>query len=145
VPTYIGEQGLMRTGSDLAELRAALRADDAGAVLDLYRGDFAPGVDLEEVNVEREQLRRQVAQLLLRAAGGAGAQQAEVMLARVLELDPLDEAALQQMLRLWVATGRRARAVEAYERFRQMLGEQIGARPLPATRAALDAPTGSDS
>jgi len=42
--------------------------------------------------------------------------------------------------RLLVASGRRARAVEAFERFRQLLGEQIGARPLPATRAALDVP-----
>jgi DNA-binding SARP family transcriptional activator len=138
VPTYLGEQGLLRTGSDLAELRAALRAEDAGAVLLLYRGDLAPGVDLEDVNAEREQVRRQVTQLLLRAARAADAPQAEALLARVLELDPLDEAALQQMLRLWVASGRRARAVQAYERFRQMLGEQIGARPLPATRAALD-------
>lgn len=142
VPTYIDEQGLMRASSDLVELRAALRAEDAGAVWLLYRGDLAPGVDLEDVNAEREQIRRQVTQMLLRAAHGAGAQQAEAMLARVLELDPLDEAALQQMLRLLVASGRRARAVEAYERFRQMLGEQIGARPLPATRAALDAQTG---
>jgi len=131
---------LQRAQSDFGDLQAALRANDAGKVLLLYRGDLAPGVDLADIDARREQIRHQVTLLLSRAARTVDAQQAEAMLARVLELDPLDEAALQQMLRLLVASGRRARAVEAFERFRQLLGEQIGARPLPATRAALDVP-----
>ena len=139
VATYLGGQGLLHVQTDLAELQAALRASDAAAVLRLYRGDLAPGVDLPLVDVERQRLRRQVTQLLSNAAHRAGAQQAEALFARVLELDPLDEAALQQMLRLLVASGRRARAVQAFEQFRQLLGEEVGARPLPATRAALDA------
>lgn len=142
VAAYLGEQGLLRTQTDLAELQAALRANDASAVLRLYRGDLAPGVSLPVVDAEREPIRHQVIRVLLHAARGASPQQAEAILARVLELDPLDEAALQQMLRLLVASGRRARAVQAFEQFRQMLGEQVGARPLPATRAALDATPG---
>jgi DNA-binding SARP family transcriptional activator len=133
---------LLRTQTDVAELQAALRAHDAGAVLQLYRGDLAPGVSLPDVDADRERMRRDAIRLLSRAARSASAEQAEAMLARVLELDPLDEAALQQMLRLLVGSGRRARAVQTFEQFRQRLGEEIGARPLPATRAALDEPAG---
>lgn len=138
VTTYLGEQGLLRADSDLAALQAALRAKDAAAALRLYRDDFARGVDLAAVEAARSHLRGDVIALLSSAARTATADDAEALLARVLELDPLDETALQQLLRLLVGSGRRARAVQAFEAFRQRLGEEIGARPLPATRAALD-------
>jgi len=138
VSTYLGEQGLLRVESDLAALRTALRTKDATAALRLYRDDYARGVDLPAVEAARARLRSEVVALLSSAAAAAQADDAEALLTRVLELEPLDEAALQQLLRLLVRSGRRARAVQAFEAFRQRLAEEIGARPLPATRAALD-------
>jgi DNA-binding SARP family transcriptional activator len=138
VATYLLETGLVRVESDLEELRAALRGKVALRVMELYRGDLAPGVSLAVVDEARERLRREVILFLSSSARGAAAGESEPMLARVVELDPLNEPVVQELLRVLVATGRRARAMQVFEQFRERLGEETGTRPLAATRAVLD-------
>jgi len=139
VATHVGEAALLHATSDVEAVEQALREGDAGRVAALFAGELAPGLDLEPVREARERLHRAVVACLANAAAALPPAEAEPLLARVLELEPLHEPAMERLLRLLAGSGRRARAIELYEGFRERLGNEVGARPLPATRAAVDA------
>ena len=137
VTTYLGEEGLQRTHSDLWALEAALRADDIPAVMNLYRGRLAPGIDLEPVNEVREHLHEQVIGAVFAAAtppGGKPGLDREACLEWILHLEPLHEDALRELLSLLVASGRANTARRRYERFAQHLRRETGLEPTPQTR-----------
>ena len=54
---------------------------------------------------------------------------------RLLELDPLMEFAQRQLMRLLAYSGQRAAALETYERFRDLLIEEVSVEPEEATQA----------
>lgn len=137
VKTYLHEEGLQNARVDLWELRSALTAGDAERVLELYREPFAPGVDLEPVEELRYTLRREVATLLLESAG----RRADPLpfLERVLELEPLEEAAWQRLLAELVRRGRRGEALERYRRFAARLEAELEVAPLPETSGIVEA------
>ena len=58
--TYITEDGLARTTTDIGHLREALRQNNINAVLQLYQEPLAPGVDLPLLDEARETLREDV-------------------------------------------------------------------------------------
>ena len=137
VPTYLGETGLTRVASDYKALMTALEAGDVAQVDALYRGPLAPGVDLRPVEDERARLRESVVATLY--AGAEGSPDAERLLLRALDIEPLHEEALQRLLERLVRRGRRREAVERYRRFEARLHAELDLEPTPETRAVLDA------
>lgn len=129
--TYLGEAGLERSRTDLWEVQAALAAGDAERVLARYREPLAPGVDLPLVEEARAELRQAVIRCLLERAGEA--EEPQPYLERVLELDPLDEGALQRLVRHLLERGRRREAQRRYQRFAALLKADLGLEPLPET------------
>src|SRR5690606_32397580 len=102
VATYVFEDGLRNVESDLLLLKNALSQHDPARVYELYREPLAPGVALSAVLEAAVALRRAVVTTLI-----GGAEQAEPRLAlewleRVLEIEPLEEAALRRSLTLLV-------------------------------------------
>ena len=55
-----------------------------------------------------------------------------------LHLDPVNEAAMQTLLRAATASGNRTAALTAYERFVETLASEIGAEPDPETASMAD-------
>lgn len=132
--TYVFEDGLRHTEADLWALEDALAAGDAEQAYRLYREPLAPGVDLPLLDEAREALRQRVIDLLFAVAREGNLDYLE----RVLELEPADEEALQQLLRLLVGRGRRREALLRYRRFAALLKADLGLEPLPETRSLLD-------
>ncbi|MCS7234774.1 MAG: BTAD domain-containing putative transcriptional regulator [Armatimonadota bacterium] len=137
LPTYLTARGLRNVQVDLWTLQDALRRSDAPSVLRLYREPVAPGVDLPAVDEVRYQLRRQVVECLYRAGRQGTPEEGIRVLERVLELDPLHEAALQCLVRHLLAAGRPRDALEAYRVFAARLREELDAEPAPDTSALL--------
>lgn len=133
VPTYLLESGLRNVESDLLRLRTALGSSDVATVHALYREPIAPGVTVAPVGEAAENLRREVVSLLMSQAAHAEPDVALSWLERVLELEPLEEAALRSSLEILVRQGRRPEARARLERFAVMLREETGLEPLPET------------
>lgn len=136
VTTFVHEDGLKRVTSDHARLRVALAAGDAEAVLALYREPFAAGLDLEAVAVHRAWLRERAIAVLSEAVARAG--DPEPYLLKVMELDPLNEEALQALLRHLVGRGRAREAQRHYAVFARLVEDELGMEPMPATREVLE-------
>lgn len=139
IPTFVSDHGLRRVASDHARVLAALDSGDAERVLAEYRDPLAPGMDLEAVDAHRTWLRERVTALWRAAAEGAEPDAAERMLARVLELHPLDEDALRALLGRLVARGRTQEAQRRYAAFAERLRAETGLAPTAETRALADA------
>lgn len=137
VTTYLVEAGLIRATSDLYALEEALVAKDVEKMLRLYRGDFAPGVDLPLVDDVRFGLRQRVADTLYHCALELEGLLAEDCVKRVLTLDPLHEPALQRYLALLIGRGRRSEALQRYQAFAARLAEETGLEPLPETQGLV--------
>jgi DNA-binding SARP family transcriptional activator len=138
VPTYVAEGGLIRTRADLWELEEALERGDPERVWQLYRGPLAPGADIAAVDEARENLHKQVVELLTRGAQAEGGQRAQGYLERVLELEPLHEEAMQHLLCLLVTRGRHREAERRYRRFAERLKGELDLEPLPRTRRIIE-------
>jgi DNA-binding SARP family transcriptional activator len=112
--------------------------------LALYQGDFLAGFHLPEafgfeewMVVEQERLQRLTVEALGRLVDHyldtgqyqSGLKQA----ARLLQLDPLHEAAHRQMMTLLARSGQRSAALAHYERCRQILAAELNVEPAPET------------
>jgi len=138
-------------GRVVADADQFQQAADAGALSDadrLYRGELLPGFHLDDAAEFGQWLDATRTRLRERAAGIArsGADQAVAAgdpatamawLARLLELDPLDETALQRLVRLRADAGDRAGALRAYEDFADRLERELDAAPSPRTMALV--------
>ncbi|RDI95639.1 transcriptional regulator [Meiothermus sp. QL-1] len=119
LPTYLQGEGLVRVESDLAQLEAALEAKDAPRVLELYHEPLMPGVYLNALEERRHELRTRVRHLFLQQKDPAYPK-------RLLELDPLDEAALGRLLELLEARGEREQALALKKTWSKRLREELG-------------------
>jgi len=114
----------------------------------LYRGPFLEGfaVDSEVfeewVLLKREQLEQQAQAALRRLVAlleQEGAYEAALPYAcRHLALNPWDEAAHRQAMRLLALGGRRSAALVQYETCRRSLAEELGVEPEPETTALCE-------
>jgi WD40 repeat protein/DNA-binding SARP family transcriptional activator len=118
-------------------------AETAGQVeqaLELYQGDFLEGFHVsdcrgfEEWRVrERERLHHLAVDGLYElVAYELERQECQLGLAhaaRLMELDPLMEAAHRQMMRLLVGCGQRSAALAQYETCQRLLREELGVEP----------------
>ncbi len=142
---------VLRAGSRLAlaeievdALRfAALAETDPEAALGLWRGPFLEGLEadlppeLEEwLGHQRARHRELWARLLLRRAGGtADPEAAARLLETLLREDPLNEAAVRELMRRHADAGAGPEALRVYRRFAAFLEKELGLPPEPETRA----------
>jgi ATP/maltotriose-dependent transcriptional regulator MalT/DNA-binding SARP family transcriptional activator len=131
------EAGRARRRGDLEEATALLvRAEG------VYQGPFLPGDPYDDwLRPRRERLASACREALFflaeRASGPAGAAE---RYRRALVLDPLDEGALQGLLRACLALGDRSAAVREFESFARSLREALDEEPSSQTRALLAPP-----
>lgn len=121
--------------NQLLELREAV---------ELYRGEFLEGFSLadspgfsEWLLIEREKLKRQVL-AALRLLSSSYEQNGNYELAlnfawQQVELEPWQEEAHRQVMRLLAASGQRSAALAQYEACRQALAEELEVEPAPET------------
>ena len=105
----------------------------------LYRGDLLDDVDLalesfeEWLAAQRRVLRARLVTLAERHLRAATERQdwqaAESCAARLQELDPFNEAAIETLMRAAAANGRRARALSLFEDFATRLNAELQAKP----------------
>lgn len=136
VTTYLTENGLRHVLSDLKRLRDALTRRDGAALLRLYSGEFAPGLEAWPLERERQHLQGAVIDALFDCAQTSD--QPLPYLERVLELEPLHEPALRTQLTALVRVGRSAQATQLYREFEARLRRELALTPQAATRAALE-------
>ena len=117
---------------------------------ELYRGDFLIGFTVRDspafddwVVTEQERLRDAAVQML-RALGEHFAARGEYDSAilycrRLLEIDPLAEQAHRELMRLYVLSGRRRRALLQFQDLERLLDRELGVGPVPETSALRDA------
>lgn len=135
-----------RVATDVQAFEQAAGAGDAASALAHWRGDPWQGLGAEDVpglapwlTSERQRLRARWRQLRLDQARAEGrSDQAAGWLHPLLADDPLDEEALSLLVQHELRAGRRAAALQAYERFRDQLQHSLGLEPASATRALLD-------
>lgn len=135
--------------TDVLAFRSALERRDWPAALDHYGGPFLEGLSFDDlagyeawVELEREDLARAWRHALLEHVRGLEAQaawaEAEGWLHRLLRAQPLDEDAVQALMRTLHATGKTVQAKEVFERFRRALDDEMGVAPLESTQALAD-------
>lgn len=111
------------------------------------RGEFLEGLELTEftdfhswVSSQRETARRAHARLLAEGVRRKSDPESALHLARRLaQVDPLNQSAQAQLVRLLVAAGRQREAQTQFESARRLLGE-LGELPGPELLQALQAP-----
>ncbi|MDX1418242.1 MAG: BTAD domain-containing putative transcriptional regulator, partial [Candidatus Promineifilaceae bacterium] len=135
------------TNVDLLQLREALAGDDLAALdstLRLYRGDLLEGFYLQDslrfeewLLLARERLRQQLLgahnQLCQTYRKQGKLTKALDVARRWLALDPLDEAALRQVMTLLALKGQPNAALQRYAVTGEALLETLGLQPEPAT------------
>lgn len=121
---YLPGDELAHVDSDLGELNDALESEDADRVARLYIGELAPDVDLPAVAEERAVLAAKVVELLRREV--ADLDGAARRLQRALEIDPLNEELLRQLLEVLLEAGRRSMAERVARDFGRRLEAELG-------------------
>ena len=120
-----------------------------GQALDLYEGDLLEGLYIDDspgydewLIVERERLRALAVQALQRLVGyylSWGEYEAGIHYARrLLGMEPWQEEAHRQLMRLLLLSGQRSAALAQYETCRQALAEELGVEPAPETQALVE-------
>ena len=132
--------------TDVQDFETALREQRVADALALVRGDLMVGFDdgssepwTRWLSFERERLRtawRGAA--LAQLAGETDVSQALALSARLLEQDPLDEAALRAQLQALARDGQAGAAHAAYRAFAERLADELGLEPGAELRALRD-------
>ena len=104
----------------------------------LYRGDLLPGSYEDWLIEEREVLRLDFLAIAHRLVASQIAQQAYAEAAPVAEqivrVEPYDEGALRQLMRIYQALGRRGQALQAYDRYVNVAATELLLDPEPSTQ-----------
>lgn len=138
-----------RLRCDAVEFECAFDNEDFEAAIELYEGEFLPGVHVEGVAPELEfwlenrrvdlrdhavEAARGLAERALDAGEGFRASE---WARRALTLDPDDEDALQLLLTILDAIGDRTGALRTYEEFAERIGREYGLEPSTETRTLV--------
>lgn len=114
--------------------------------LDLYQGDFLDGLYLADAPeaeawmiVERERLRSLATHALHRLVtyylSWGEYEEGIVAARRLLAMEPWQEEAHRQLMRLLLLNNQRSAALEQYETCRRILAEELAVEPAPETQA----------
>jgi predicted ATPase/DNA-binding SARP family transcriptional activator len=134
-----GRDGALRfeADTDVADFESALREDRLADALSSRRGEFLAGFDDDDneawtswIGFERERLRSAWRGAALeRLAQDIDANEGIALSARLLDADPLDEAALKAHMAWLARDGRSAQARQAYRAFGERLAADLGLTP----------------
>lgn len=116
---------------------------------ELVRGEFLGGFTLgdcpafdEWTLIRRERLHRQITQVLGNLANyhhlAGNLQSAEGYVRRLLELNPLQESAHRQLMRLLSEMGQRSAALAQFDTCRHILANELGVAPALETTALAE-------
>jgi DNA-binding SARP family transcriptional activator/Tfp pilus assembly protein PilF len=129
---------------DVIECWKALRAGDAERALELYRGDLLQGLyvagapEAERwLEVERTALREAAAKAAWELADAGSGAAAAGWAKRAAALAPLDEAAIQRLMRRLADLGDRTGALQAYDEFTRRLQADLQLDPDASTVALV--------
>lgn len=132
---------------DANELRSLLKSDPQTA-MSAYAGPLFDGFVIAEPTFEdwargeRDNLHASICEALgihLSEAVKAGNNEVGIRVARrLLELEPFDEAATRQLMRLHASSGNRAEAVRLYQRCEVLLRDELGVSPSPESKQLLE-------
>ena len=127
---------------DVTDFRSLADSNDADRLrhcLDLFKGDLLAGVEPREpeyadwLAITRSKLRQSACEVALRLSeiytDQGRTEEAIQALKDLLALDPADESAHCQLMRLYARAGRRSEALRQYQRCREALMQEIGAEP----------------
>ena len=133
--------------TDVAEFDLLRRADRLEEALELWRGDLLSGLDDDWVLVARDEWRQKVGavlgELATRAQNAGDLHAALAHTRRIVALDPLSEEAQRALMSRLAATGDRAAALVAYNRYADRLRAELRIAPSPITRALAEELRGS--
>ena len=146
-----GQTARLEVATDVAEFEAALREGAIDEALSRYTGDLLAGFDdagsvawTSWLGFERERLRAAWRGAVLNRAGAEiDAGDSVALTGRLLEADPLDEAALRLHLKALAQSGQGGRARQAYRTFAARLQEDLGLRPGAELQALHDSLVGA--
>ena len=132
----------LRSGSAWVDVDEVIRATPAKpAALSLLDGELLEDLDGVDtafdawLAAERERLRdraRSLAEVLLREQGDADGSIASAQ--QLLNIDRTHEGAWRALMRAYAARGERGMAIQAYERCRAVLADQLDAQPSEETQ-----------
>src|SRR5580765_2001595 len=148
-----GQTARLELPTDVAEFEAALRDGRIDAALPRYAGDLLAGFDDADseawtswLGFERDRLRTAWrGAVLQRAAGEIDASEGVALTGRLLEVDPLDEAALRLHLQALARSGQAGRARQVYRAFALRLREDLGLPPGTELQALHDSLVGTSA
>src|SRR5690554_895638 len=142
-----GESVRWTVSTDVQAWREALANQEWTAAFDLYRGPVLDGLELgatpefsDWIEREREAVTRAWRQGLASRSSAlidADPDRAAWLLRRLLDIDPLDEAVLQELLRSLAAAGHQLDLEPTFTAFERRLEDELGLEPAPETRALL--------
>lgn len=98
-------------------------------LLVLYRGELLPGEDALAVEPMRQRLRRKFELAVGHVAVNAANDYALALHEHAVEVEPQSEGLLRGLIEIHRQCGRRAEAIAAYERFRDLLASTSGTAP----------------
>jgi len=141
VRSFTESAGVDKSSSHFIELMERAAA--------LYRGAFLEGFSLEDSSsfeewtlLTRERLARQVSSLLHTLVESYEEQgdykMAQSYIYRLLEFEPWDELAHQQLMRTLALDGQRSAALAQYESCRTLLFEELGVEPSEETKSLYE-------
>ncbi len=118
--------------------------DQLNKAIDLYQGSFLEGFSLDDspafeewMLLTRERLARQASSTLHTLAESCedrgDYEQAQSYAYRQLELEPWDETAHQQLMRVMALSGQRSAALAQYESCRKILADELQVEPTEET------------
>jgi len=106
--------------------------------LELYRGDLLPGNYEDWLLEEREVLHLDFVAMAHRFCETMAKQHAYdralSVAERLLQEEPYDEKALQHLMQIYQALGRRGYALQVYEQFAERMASELGLKPHPGTQ-----------
>lgn len=133
--------------TDLAAFESALQAGQHGGALALRRGEWLHGFDDDAnepwtawLRFERDRLRAAWRAAVLAHLADEKVDTAEGidLASRLLEADPLDEAALRALMERLAHSGQAARARQAYREFTARMATELGLAPGAQLQALHD-------
>jgi serine/threonine-protein kinase len=136
-----------RLWCDANALEASIAVGRLETALELWRGEFLPGLHVDGGEFERwldgrrDRLLRRVVDaargLSVRAEEAGDAEGAVSWARRLTELAPCDETSWQRLIRLLDVQGDRSEALIAYDCLSARLQEELEVEPSPETRALV--------
>ncbi len=125
----------------LQETRPDASLDELKHALSIYTGDLLEDIYDDWVAPERNRLRQVWLHTLERycqALQNTGQLADALAIAQSWSTaEPFDENALRHLMQSYAIAGDRARAIQAYQVFAELLKEELGTEPLPETKSLM--------